>query len=61
MGALAAGEPEAESDLWSPFESELDWQVGSWAIKEEVHQGAVNRLLSIPGVSTSVLQSPVSY
>ncbi|KAI0719906.1 hypothetical protein C8Q72DRAFT_751989, partial [Fomitopsis betulina] len=35
---------------WHPFESELDWKVGSWAINEEVHKGAVDRLLSIPGV-----------
>ncbi|EPS99858.1 hypothetical protein FOMPIDRAFT_1123674, partial [Fomitopsis schrenkii] len=37
------------SELWQPFESELDWQVGSWAINEEVHKSAVDHLLSIPG------------
>ncbi|KAI0734795.1 hypothetical protein C8Q72DRAFT_914560 [Fomitopsis betulina] len=46
----AAWTPEnPDSKLWHPFESELDWQVGSWAINEEVHKGAVDRLLSIPG------------
>ncbi|KAI0728075.1 hypothetical protein C8Q72DRAFT_751927, partial [Fomitopsis betulina] len=55
--SLQAGEKRAsrkrkddpDSKLWHPFESELDWQVGFWAINEEVHKGAVDRLLSIPG------------
>lgn len=49
-----------ESELWRPFDSELDWQVGSWAIKEEVHQGAVDRLLSIPGVRLHTFNSSIN-
>ena len=33
--------------------------MGSWAINEEVHKGAVDRLLSIPRVRTSILHSLV--
>ena len=47
----AAGTADTlESELWKPFASELDWQLAAWAVREEVHQGAVDRLLSIPGV-----------
>ncbi|EPT00493.1 hypothetical protein FOMPIDRAFT_62767 [Fomitopsis schrenkii] len=46
------------SELWQPFKSELNWQVGSWAINEEVHKSAMDRLLNIPGVRTLALDSP---
>ena len=45
----AAGEdPDGK---WRPFASELDWRVASWILKEDVGQNALNRFLSIPGVS----------
>ena len=55
---LAVGRADAdviESRVWQPFESEMDWRVASWAINEEAHNGAVDRLLSIPGVCILVL------
>ena len=55
---LALGRADAdeiESRVWQPFESEMDWQVASWAINEEAHNGAVDPLLSIPGVCILVL------
>ena len=36
---------------WLPFASELDWRVAAWILKEDVGQNALNRFLSIPGVS----------
>ena len=36
---------------WRPFASELDWRVAAWILKEDVGQNALNRFLSIPGVS----------
>ena len=36
---------------WRPFASELDWRVAMWAVREDVGQKSLNRLLSIPGVS----------
>lgn len=42
---------DEEPRLWDPFESEMDWEVGSWCIKEGVSEGAVNRLLNIRNAS----------
>lgn len=39
---------------WKPFASELDWKVAMWAVREDVGQGSLNRLLAIPGVSPSL-------
>ncbi|KAL0568043.1 hypothetical protein V5O48_013944 [Marasmius crinis-equi] len=39
-----------EDNLYSPFASKLDWQIAEWAVRENVGQGAVDRLLKIPGV-----------
>lgn len=36
---------------WKPFASELDWRVAMWAVREDIGQGSLNCLLSIPGVS----------
>lgn len=36
---------------WLPFASELDWNVASWIVKEDIGQKSLNRFLSIPGVS----------
>lgn len=35
---------------FDPFESETDWHVARWAIKEGVAHGSFDRLLAIPGV-----------
>ena len=40
---------------WKPFASELDWKVAMWAVREDVGQGSLNRLLAIPGVSPSLI------
>lgn len=37
-------------ERWRPFASELDWRVAMWAVRENVGQNALNRLLAIPGV-----------
>lgn len=37
--------------VWAPFESETDWQIASWFVKEGIGHGAVDRLLEIPKVS----------
>ncbi|KAJ3512046.1 hypothetical protein NMY22_g15452 [Coprinellus aureogranulatus] len=39
-----------EDNPYAPFESELDWRVAQWAVKETVSQSAFDRLLEIPGV-----------
>ncbi|KAG1720069.1 uncharacterized protein EDB91DRAFT_1065030 [Suillus paluster] len=50
---------EAESDcsdededgnLFYPFASRLDWQVGCWAVQEGIGHKAFDRLFAIPGV-----------
>ena len=41
-----------EEALYSPFTSKLEWQIAQWAVQENVGQGAFDRLLKIPGVST---------
>ncbi|KAG2149226.1 hypothetical protein DEU56DRAFT_704831, partial [Suillus clintonianus] len=54
---LGDGE-EAESDLsddedgnlFYPFASHLDWQVGCWAVQEGIGHKAFDRLFAIPGV-----------
>lgn len=58
--SVAGRADELDSKVWQPFESEMDWQVGSWAVNEEVHQGAIDRLLSIPGVRILVLCSVIT-
>lgn len=45
------GGTQGSLDRWKPFASELDWRVAMWAVREDVGQNALNRLLSIPGVS----------
>lgn len=48
----------SENDRWKPFMSELDWRVAMWVIREDVGQKAVDRLLSIPGVSRYLIDAP---
>ena len=43
--------PQKDPNMkWKPFASELDWRVAMWAVREDVGQNSLNRLLSIPGV-----------
>jgi len=35
---------------YAPFSSQLDWEIAQWAVRENIGQGSLNRLLAIPGV-----------
>jgi len=35
---------------YAPFSSRLDWEIAHWAVKENIGQGSLNRLLAIPEV-----------
>ena len=50
FGTEAVVGMDTESTQYLPFTSELDWRIASWAVKEDVSQGAFNCLLAIPGV-----------
>ena len=56
------GGPDTEGDVlmeessqagnkFSPFASQLDWQVAKWAVQEGIGHKSLDRLLGIPGVS----------
>ncbi|KAH9916359.1 uncharacterized protein B0H18DRAFT_884862 [Fomitopsis serialis] len=47
---LTVDEDDPPKSLWEPFESETDWEIASWCIKEGISQGAVDRFLDIPSV-----------
>jgi hypothetical protein len=40
-----------------PFNSELDWRIAQWAIKEDPGHKAFDRLLSIPGAGRTFCQA----
>ena len=42
---------EGADSKFHPFNSELDWKIAQWAIKEGPGKNAFDRLLKIPGVS----------
>ncbi|EPS92972.1 hypothetical protein FOMPIDRAFT_1078370, partial [Fomitopsis schrenkii] len=49
--AANKGAPNMSGEsVWAPFESETDWQIASWFVKEGIGHGAVDRLLEIPKV-----------
>ena len=48
-------EDDTQNSIYSPFSSELDWQVAQWAIKDNPGHKAFDRLLSIPGVRSLIL------
>ncbi|KAI5835810.1 hypothetical protein K523DRAFT_217684, partial [Schizophyllum commune Tattone D] len=50
FGEKETQDMSTESTRYLPFASELDWRIALWAVKEDVSQGAFNRLLAIPGV-----------
>jgi hypothetical protein len=45
------GDIDMAENPFHPFNSELDWRIAQWAIKEDPGHKAFDRLLSIPGVS----------
>jgi hypothetical protein len=45
----------ASANAFTPFASELDWQVAQWAVKDQIGHNSLNRLLSIPGVRFGIL------
>jgi hypothetical protein len=51
------GDIDMVENFFHPFNSELDWQIAQWAIKENPGHKAFDRLLSVPGVSTFCLAS----
>lgn len=63
-GAPSAGVPDKPpidpQIRWRPFASELDWRVVMWAVREDVSQGALNRLLAISGVSFTAVTVTVN-
>jgi len=44
------GPDQVPMQPFHPFNSDLDWRVGQWAIKDSPGQNALDRLLSVPGV-----------
>jgi len=44
------GPDQVPMQLFHPFNSDLDWRVGQWAIKNSPGQNALDYLLSVPGV-----------
>jgi hypothetical protein len=51
------GDIDMVENSFYPFNSELDWRIAQWAIKENPGHKAFDRLLSVPGVSTFCLAS----
>jgi hypothetical protein len=41
---------QEEDNAFYPFNSELDWRVAQWAIKDNPGQNSFDRLLAVPGV-----------
>lgn len=50
-GGGEAGPSLKEPNSWEPFESEMEWQFASWAIREGIKLSSVDSALNIPGVS----------
>ena len=48
------GDSSMGNSPFFPFESELDWRVAQWAVKDGPGHNAFNRLLEIPGVSNLI-------
>ncbi|KIM54116.1 hypothetical protein SCLCIDRAFT_31363 [Scleroderma citrinum Foug A] len=49
-GDMAMGDAPTFEQAFSPFASELDWRVASWAVQEGIGQKTLDWLFSIPGV-----------
>ena len=50
-GDTAMADDSMTKNTFFPFNSELDWKVAEWAIKDGPGHKAFDQLLSIPGVS----------
>lgn len=50
---------DKEDNLFYPFNSELDWRIAQWAIKDNPGQNAFDRLLAVPGVSRIYITWPM--
>jgi len=55
------GDMDMTENSFYPFNSELDWRIAQWAIKEDPGHKAFDRLLSIPGVSYTFCKPTVDY
>lgn len=42
-----------KSNIYAPFASEMDWRIADWVVKDNIGHNSLNRLLAIPGVSTT--------
>lgn len=51
-GDAAMDDGASSEQQFSPFASELDWRVASWAVQEGIGHKCLNQLLAIPGVSS---------
>jgi hypothetical protein len=55
LGLRDQGDGDVDMDAgdnpFHPFNSELDWRVAQWGIKDNPGQNALDRLLAVPGVS----------
>jgi hypothetical protein len=51
MSDASTSTSDKDVNRFSPFASELDWQIGRWAIQDGIGHKSFDRLMSIPGVS----------
>ena len=49
------GESQIKVNPYAPFDSELNWRIARWIIKDNVGHKSLDRLLAIPGVSIIVI------
>lgn len=42
-----------QDETYRPFDSQIDWELAHWAVKEKIPQGSLDRLLGIPKVRAS--------
>lgn len=47
----------AEQSQYAPFASELDWKIAKWVVEDGPGNNAFNRLLNIPGVSSTFVNN----
>lgn len=45
---------DSENNPFYPFNSELDWRVAQWAIKDNAGHNMFDRLLAVPGVGVMI-------
>ncbi|KAG1816437.1 uncharacterized protein BJ212DRAFT_1503373 [Suillus subaureus] len=52
---------DEDDNLFYPFASRLDWQVGCWAVQEGIGHKAFDRLFAIPGVHQLIYFLSISW